>query len=195
AVHHIDMLNWIEGKLPDSVIAMMTNVMHDNSEVEDLSVACLHYSDRSMAQITSSVVHHGEEQGIVLQCADAKLSSSWNVKAEISQSNGFPCHGGNTELKKRLDDFYNGIPDLTYEGHTGEIDDVLKALETNGSPLITGIDGRKTVEVITAIYIAGFLGHTVQLPILKEDIGYKFDDILKYAIHFYEKKEFLESLG
>ncbi|MDE6762122.1 MAG: Gfo/Idh/MocA family oxidoreductase [Oscillospiraceae bacterium] len=195
AVHHIDMLNWIEGKLPDSVIAMMTNVMHDNSEVEDLSVACLHYSDRSMAQITSSVVHHGEEQGIVLQCADAKLSSSWNVKAEISQSNGFPCRGGNTELKKRLDDFYNGIPDLTYEGHTGEIDDVLKALETNGSPLITGIDGRKTVEVITAIYIAGFLGHTVQLPILKEDVGYKFDDILKYAIHFYEKKEFLESLG
>ena len=41
AVHHIDMLNWLEGRLPDSVMAMSTNVMHDNAEVEDLSVACL----------------------------------------------------------------------------------------------------------------------------------------------------------
>lgn len=195
AVHHIDMLNWIEGSLPDSVIAMLTNVMHDNAEVEDLSVACLHYADRSMAQLTSSVVHHGEEQGIVLQCADAKLSSSWDVKAEISQPNGFPCKEGNPELKKRLDDFYNSIPDLLYEGHTGEIDDVLKALETGGSPLITGIDGRKTVEVITAVYMAGFLGCAVKLPLSKEDTGYTFDGILKNAVHFYEKKTSLESLN
>lgn len=194
AVHHIDMLNWLEGRQPDSVIAMLTNVMHDNSEVEDLSVACLHYEGGGMAQITSSVVHHGEEQGIVLQCADAKLSSSWNVKAEISKPTGFPCPGGNAELKKRLDDFYNEIPDLIYEGHTGEIDNVLKALETGGSPLITGIDGRKTVEVITAIYMAAFLGHTIQLPISPKDIGYKFDDILKYAVRFYPKTEYAENL-
>ena len=195
AVHHIDMLNWIEGRLPDAVIAMLTNVMHDNAEVEDLSVACLHYDDRSMAQLTSSVVHHGEEQGIVLQCADAKLSSSWNVKAETSQPNGFPCKEGNPELKKRLDDFYKSIPDLQYEGHTGEIDDVLKALETGGRPLITGIDGRKTVEVITAVYMAGFLGHTIKLPLSEKDEGYTFDGILKHAVRFYEKKTSLESLN
>lgn len=67
AVHHIDMLNWLEGKMPDSVMAVLTNVMHDNAEVEDLSLACLHYEDGSLAQVTSSVVHHGENR--VLCCS------------------------------------------------------------------------------------------------------------------------------
>ena len=114
-------------------------------------------------------------------------------KAEVSQGNGFPKDGGNGELIKKLEDFYQAIPDLVYEGHTGEIDDVLKALETGGRPLITGIDGRRTVEVITAIYTAGFGGKTVKLPIYKEDESYHFDGILKNAIHFYEKSASVEN--
>ena len=51
------MLNWIEDSLPEEVMAMLGNVMHDNSEVEDLSIAVLRYKRGSMAQVTSSVVH------------------------------------------------------------------------------------------------------------------------------------------
>lgn len=195
AVHHIDMLNWLEGELPDSVMSMLTNVMHDNAEVEDLSVACLRYKDGSMAQVTSSVVHHGEEQGIVLQCADARISSPWDVKAEISSGNGFPQADGNKELIEKLQSFYENIPDLAYEGHTGEIDDVLKALETGGRPMITGIDGRKTVEVITAIYMAGFGERAVKLPLSPEEECYTFEGILKNAVHFYEKSVSVENFG
>lgn len=195
AVHHIDMLNWLEGRLPDSVMAMLTNVMHDNAEVEDLSLACLRYEDGSMAQITSSVVHHGEEQGVVLQCANARISAPWKVKAELSQQNGFPKPEGNVELVEKLQRFYDEIPDLVYEGHTGEIDDVLTALETGGRPLITGIDGRRTVEVITAIYLSGFCGRTVKLPISREEACYTFEGILKNAIRFYEKKAAVENFA
>lgn len=193
AVHHIDMLNWLEGRLPESVMAMLTNVMHDNAEVEDLSLACLRYADGSMAQITSSVVHHGEKQGISLQCADARISAPWEISAELSQQNGFPKPEGNTELIERIQKFYEEIPDLAYEGHTGEIDDILTALETGNRPLITGIDGRRTVEVITAIYMAGFYGRTVKLPIVKEDACYTFKGILDNAIHFYEKNKSVEN--
>ena len=195
AVHHIDMLNWIEGELPDIVIAMLTNVMHDNAEVEDLSLACLHYKDGSIAEITSSVVHHGEEQKILLQCADARISAPWKVEAEISQQNGFPKPEGNVLLKEKLEKYYREIPDLKYEGHTGEIDDVLTALENGSLPMITGMDGRRTVEVITAIYLAGFKQTAVQLPIQKTDDGYTFDGILKNAIHFYEKKVSVENFA
>ena len=59
AVHHIAMLGWMLG-LPESVSAMLSNAAHDNSEVEDISVAALRYRDGSMAQVTSSVIHHGE---------------------------------------------------------------------------------------------------------------------------------------
>lgn len=195
AVHHIDMLNWLEGRLPDSVMAMLTNVMHDNAEVEDLSLACLRYEDGSLAQITSSVVHHGEQQGIELQCAEAKISAPWEVKAEVSQQNGFPKKEGNEELTKKLQDYWESIPELPYEGHTGEIDNVLTALEKGERPLITGEDGRRTVEVITAIYKSGFSGQMVKLPIAKEDVCYTFDGILKSAVHFYEKKSSVENFG
>lgn len=193
AVHHIDMLNWMKGTLPEEVTAILTNVAHDNSEVEDLSLACLRYADGSVASVTSSVVHHGEEQGIVLQCEHAKLSAPWSVAAEVSQDNGFPRPEGNRELKERLDAYYHSIPDLKYEGHTGEIDDILTALERGGRPMITGEDGRKTVELISAIYKAGCTRSVVRLPIEKEDDYYTFQGILKHAVHFYEKKTSVEN--
>ena len=193
AVHHIDMLNWIMGDLPQDVFAVMSNVMHDNSEVEDVSVACLKYGDGALGQVTSSVIHHGEEQGIVLQCADAKIGAPWTLKAEITQGNGFPIQGGNTELLQKLEAFYQGIPDLTYEGHPGQIDDVLSALEKGTRPLITGEDGRKTVELITAIYKAGCGKQLVELPIKREDEYYEFEGILKNAVRFHEKNGAVEN--
>lgn len=195
AVHHIDMLNWIMGGLPTEVMAMLTNVMHDNSEVEDLSLAALRYENNSIAQVTSSVVHHGEEQGIELQCADAKISAPWQPKAEITRPNGFPVEGGNQELLEKLQAYYDAIPDLAYEGHTGEIDNYLTALETGGRPMITGVDGRNTVELITAIYKAGCQKTLAKLPITKEDDYYTFEGILKHAVHFYEKSAAVENFA
>lgn len=194
AVHHIDMINWIEDSLPNEVMSMLSNVMHDNSEVEDLSIALLRYSDGSLAQVTSSVVHHGEDQGIELQCADAKIAAPWELKAEVSQPNGFPVHGGNKALMDKIEEFYKSIPDLKYEGHTGQIDDVLTALENGTRPMITGIDGRKTIELITAIYKAGFKKELVKLPLTKDDDYYTFEGFLKNTVHFYEKSAAVENL-
>ena len=194
AVHHIDMVNWIEGSLPEEVTAMLANVMHDNSEVEDLSIAVLRYQDGSLAQVTSSVVHHGEEQGIELQCADAKISAPWDVKAETSRPNGFPQEGGNKELVNKIEEFYKSLPDLKYEGHTGQIEDVLNAIENNKKPLISGEDGRRTIELISAIYKAGCKKEIVKLPLSKDDDFYTFDGLLKNAVRFYEKATAIENL-
>jgi UDP-N-acetyl-2-amino-2-deoxyglucuronate dehydrogenase len=193
AVHHLDMLNWMEGRLPVAVMAMLANVMHNNSEVEDLSLAILEYSDGSLAQVTSSVIHHGEDQGIKLQCANAKLSVPWNLKAEISKTNGFPEERGNQELLEKIQALYQEIPDLLYEGHTGEIDDILCAIENGTRPMITGEDGRKTVELITAIYKAGCLKERVMLPISQEEEYYSFEGILNHAVRFHKKTSSVEN--
>ena len=195
AVHHIDMLNWMEGKMPVEAMAMLTNVMHEHSEVEDLSLAVLKYQDGSLAQVTSSVVHHGEQQGVELQCADAKISAPWDLKAEKTRSNGFGMEDGNQDLMKQIEETYNKIPDLTYEGHTGEIDDVLSALEAGKRPMITGADGRKTVELITAIYKAGCSKERVGLPILPDDEYYTFEGLLRNAIRFHEKSHSVDNFS
>lgn len=195
AVHHIDMLNWIQGGLPIEVSAMLGNVMHNNSECEDISFAACKYEDGSVAEITSSVVHHGEEQGLVLQCEKAKISAPFSCVAEVTQPNGFPVQGHDKERMKEITDFYNSLPDLKYEAHTGEIDNVLTALETGTRPLITGRDGRNTVELITAIYKAGFQKRTVGLPITKGDEYYTEDGIQKNAIHFNKKTGHVENFA
>jgi predicted dehydrogenase len=195
AVHHIDMLNWLRGGLPEDVTAVLANVMHDNSEVEDLSVAILRYRDNALAQVTSSVVHHGEEQAIVLQCEHAKIQAPWGVCAQTTLENGFPVR--NEALEKQLNDAYAALPDLPHQGHTAQIADMLDAVEKKRRPFITGEDGRNTVELITAIYKAGFqkAEKTVTLPIQKTDELYRFSGILKNAVRFNKKSASVENLA
>lgn len=193
AVHHIDMINWYTGTLPVEVSSMLANVMHDNSEVEDISFAALKYADGSIAEVTSSVVHHGEEQGLVLQCEKAKMSAPWSCIANVAKSNGFPYPDPNTELMEKIEEYYKSIPDIPYQGHTGQIDAMLTALEEGVRPMITGMDGKRTVELITAIYKAGFEKKTVTLPIEKDDPYYTFEGLLARAPHFYVKGESIEN--
>ena len=72
AVHHIDML-WMMG-LPEKVNSVLANVSHDNAEVEDTIHECPAVSG-ALAQLTASVVHHGEKQGLTFQCEKAMLSA------------------------------------------------------------------------------------------------------------------------
>ncbi len=192
AVHHIDMLGWMLGK-PERVQALLSNAAHDNAEVEDVSIAALQYPKGAVAQITSSVIHHGEEQQVIFQGEKARISAPWKVYASTSMDNGFPTE--NKELEKELEEYYESLPTLLHTGHEGEIDNVLTAIETGSRPLITGESGRLTIELITAIYKAGFEHKTVELPITKDDEYYTVQGIQKNAIHFYEKTASVTELG
>lgn len=163
AIHHIDLLVWMLGT-PRAVAAMMTNAWHDNAEVEDLSVALLEY-ERAIAQVTSSVVHHGEQQAIVVQGRDASVAQPWAVRAETSQPNGFPVPGGDVDLVARLEALAAAHVPLAHQGHRGQVDDVLAAIETGRHPSVDGAAGRRTVEVVTAIYQAAIERRTVDLPL------------------------------
>ena len=192
AVHHIDMLCWMLG-LPKKVSAVISNASHDNAEVEDISAAILQYdgglcAKGALAQITSSVIHHGEEQQIVFQGEKARVSAPWKVAANTAQANGFPFKEQNDALIKQLNDFYESVPKLAHTLHEGQIDNVLSAIETGSKPAVSGEDGRRTIELVTAIYNAGAQGRTVELPIKKDDPFYTVKGIMEKVPRFYEKK-------
>lgn len=186
AVHHIDMMLWMMG-MPEEVQSIMSNTSHDNAEVEDISIAMLRYKNGSLGQITSSVVHHGEEQQVVFQGKNARISAPWKVYASKSLSDGFPERDLKTE--KKIDDFYQALPKQKYDGHTPLIDDVLNALEKGVSPLITAEDGRRTIELITAIYESAIKRTPVKLPLKPDDPFYSVEGLHKNAPHFHEKTE------
>ncbi|MGG6312369.1 Gfo/Idh/MocA family protein [Paenibacillus macerans] len=192
AVHHIDMAVWMMG-MPEEVQAMMTNTSHDNAEVEDLSIALLRYGNGALGQITSSVVHHGEEQQIVLQGKKARISAPWKVYASVSTSNGFPQR--NEALERELQEYYESLPEAKYQHHTPQIDDVLHALETGEPVLISGEDGKKALELITAIYKSAITKQPVKLPLSKEDPFYTVEGMRANTPHFYEKKASVENFN
>ncbi|HEV6954650.1 MAG TPA: Gfo/Idh/MocA family oxidoreductase [Promicromonospora sp.] len=192
AIHHIDLVLWMLGA-PQAVAAMMTNAWHDNAEVEDLSVALLQY-DRAVAQLTSSVVHHGEEQEIVVQGRDASVAQPWKVRSETTQPNGFPTSEGDTALVARLEELAAAHETLPHLGHTGQVEDVLAALETGRAPAIGGADGRRTVEVVTAIYQAAIERRTVDLPIPADSPYYTGEGVLENAPRYFTKARSIDDL-
>jgi len=191
AVHHIDMLLWMLG-LPKKVSAVISNASHDNAEVEDISVAVLQYggglcAKGAIAQVTSSVIHHGEEQQLIFQGEKARVSMPWKVTSNIAQPNGFPEKEQNETLIGQLNDYYKSLPELAHTLHTGQIDDVLTAVETGSKPLIGGEDGRRAIELITAIYKAGAEERAAELPLKPGDPFYTVKGIMERVPHFYEK--------
>ena len=171
----------------------MANTSHDNAEVEDVSIAILKYANGAIGQITSSVVHHGEEQQVIFQGKKARISAPWKVYASQPKDNGFPVE--NTELEKEIQDFYDSLPEVRFEGHTGQIEDVLKAIENKTAPLIKGEDGRRTLEIITCIFKSGSTGTRVSLPLRKDDPFYTTQGIRDNAIHFHQKNKSIENFS
>ncbi|RKL65726.1 oxidoreductase [Salipaludibacillus neizhouensis] len=190
AVHHIDIFHWMNG-MPSEVTAITSNTSHDNAEVEDLSIAICRYPNGSLAQITSSVVHHGEEQQLIFQGEKARVSVPWKVNASKSKLNGFPEK--DEELETKLQTAYEQLPDLEYIGHTAQIEDVLSAIEGKKDVLVDGKQGKQTVELITAIYQSASTGQTVKLPLNENSPFYTREGVIKNATHFYEKTGHVEN--
>jgi predicted dehydrogenase len=190
AVHHIDMTAWMMG-MPEEVQAVMSNTSHDNAEVEDISIAVLKYKNGALAQITSSVVHHGEEQQIIFQGKNARISAPWKVYASTSKSNGFPEK--NESLEQEIEKYYKSLPEEKYNGHTAQIDDVLNYFETGENVLILGEDGKNDLELITAIYKSAATRQPVKIPLSKYDPFYTVSGIQANVPHFYKKSASIEN--
>jgi UDP-N-acetyl-2-amino-2-deoxyglucuronate dehydrogenase len=171
--------------MPKEVTAIMSNTAHDNAEIEDLSVALLKYEDGSIAQVTSSVVHHGEEQQLVFQGEKARISVPWRIHASSSTANGFPVKDSKTE--QEITAFYDELPELEYTAHSGQIHQVLLAIKENTPVLVDGDQGRNTLELITAIYKSASEKKTVTLPLQPSDSFYTKESILENTTYFYEK--------
>lgn len=192
AVHHIDLFQWMNG-MPAEITAITSNTSHDNAEVEDLSIAIAKYGNGSLAQITSSVVHHGEEQQLIFQGKKARVSAPWKLKASKAKENGFPEE--DQELEVEIQKVYDQLPSLPYEGHAGQIQDVLSAIENNMKVLIDGKQGKQTLELITAIYQSASLKETVKLPLKTDSPFYTREGILKNTTYFYEKTTSVENFA
>ena len=72
--------------------------------------------------------------------------------------------------KKEDSDTFNGFPDATVHYFHLQISNFLRAVIDGKEPLVTGEDGRRTVEIFTAIYRSQRTNAPVKFP-LKPEAG------------------------
>lgn len=176
AVHHIDLLLWFAGR-PDKLKSFIANTNHSNSQVEDLSTAILSWKSGILGQLHGSLVHHGEEKQIMIQCDNALIADPWNPLVSRDRGDGFAVPDDFSG--QGIDEYYKKLSNLGYEGMDGQIENVITALENKGRVLIDGKAGRETIELISAIYSAHFLDRTEVLPLGSDHPFYTKTGILE----------------
>lgn len=133
------------------------------------------------------MVHHGEQQEVVIQGEDARISQPWTATAESPRPNGFPETGGNQQLVEELESVAAAHTPLAHTGHTGQIEDVIAAMGEGRDPLIDGHAGKNAIELVTAIYAAAIERRTIDLLILPGDPWYRAGTLVQRSPHFFEK--------
>jgi predicted dehydrogenase len=191
AIHHIDLMLWMLG-IPERVTAVITNVGHHNSELEDTAIAILEYPGM-IVQFTASVVAHGEEQELIFHAERGRISVPWKVAANKALPNGFPEE--NAAEKDALQKRYDSIPALAREGHPAQIENFLNAIAGTDTLAVTGADGRAAMELIMAIYKSSVTKAPVTLPLAADDPFYSREGMTKAMPRFFKKTRSVENFA
>lgn len=192
AVHHIDLFLWLMGGV-QSVQAMVANQNHSGSEVEDVSISTIRFQNGAVGSLVSSLLHHGEKQNIIIDTENASIEIPHQLSVSRQLENGYPVP--DDTACAALEAAFNALPQLPYVEHCGQIENMLSAIEQGTEPLVTGEDGRRTVEFIAGVYQSAFLGQTVQFPMTQADPFYTKEGILEHAVRFHEKRKSVESFA
>lgn len=171
AIHCIDLLVWMMGPVAE-ISAQTATLGHKRIEVEDVATAAIRFESGALGTIEATTAAypgwlkkieiHGTHGSVQIEEEDIKR---WDFAKMTA---------GDKRLVKEFENATQsggGASDPAAIGHafhTKQFRDVIKAIKDGGKPAIDGHEGRRSVEVILAIYQAAQSGRAVKLP-LKRD--------------------------
>lgn len=181
APHQIDLILWMMGDEVEEVSGYWANVNHPTVEVEDTALAILKFRSGGLASFVASVsqkpglftkVHvHGTlgasvgvetDRGAsfvagVSEIEEPPLNDLWNIPGETGALAGF-------EREDRA--AFKAVDATTYY-HALQIADFLLAVRDERTPAVTGDDGRRVVEIFSAIYKSQREGRPIRISELR----------------------------
>ncbi len=181
APHQLDLLLWYMGEV-ESVYGVWKNLNHPYIEVEDTAVATVQFKSGAVASIVVSnsqnpalygKVHIFGENGAsvgVQTDGGAMFIAGMSTIAEPPVNDLWTVKGEEEMLpvwKKEDSDFFLSV-DSMYYYHNEQIKDFLNAVRCGTKPLVDGREGRRTVELIEAIYRATKTGSVIKFPLERE---------------------------
>lgn len=182
APHQLDLLQWFLGPI-DELFGYWANLNHPYIEVEDTAVAVLKFKSGALGQILVSnsqnpalhaKVHVYGENGAAVgvqtdggamfiagmsSITEPPINDLWTVPGEEHLLEQWQAE--DRELFERIN------PMVYF--HARQIEDFLNAILRGTKPLVDGEEGRKTVEIFTAIYRSNRDKRPVKFPLEAED--------------------------
>jgi predicted dehydrogenase len=173
AIHSVDILTWLMG--PVSEVGAHTALLaHERIAVEDTAVATLKFTSGALGVIEASTAAypgylkrieiHGsagsaamEEEDVVAWDFEKKARGDAAVQARMAGR--ISTAGGASDPAA-----------IGHHGHTAQFRDVLTAIRERRPPAVDGQEGRRSVEVILAIYKAAETGKVVKLPLAADPV-------------------------
>ena len=171
AIHSVDLLYWLMGPVSE-ISAHTSTLAHERIEVEDVAMATLKFENGALGVIEATTAAfpgalkrievHGNQGSAVLEEEDITMwefaKQTKNDKDLLERMAGKTSSGGGAADPSAIG----------HHGHTELFKDTLKAIKNGTKPMSDGLEGRRSVEIILAIYKAAESGRTISLP-LKSD--------------------------
>jgi UDP-N-acetyl-2-amino-2-deoxyglucuronate dehydrogenase len=157
AIHAIDLMLWLTGT-PDRVTAR-TRTLNHAIEVEDGAIATLEYADNRLGliQATTAAYPGYAERLEVYGTRGSAIYHKGEGRLEWHLIDPREDH----VLEANLSSGAANPMDITAAGHAAVFQDFATAIREGRRPLIDGREGRRSVEVVEAIYRAARSGGTV----------------------------------
>ena len=173
AIHNVDLLSWLMGPVVE-ITAQADMLAHKRIEVEDVVVATLRFANGALGVIEATTAAypgalkkieiHGSQGSAAIEEEDiitwdfARMTKSDH--ALVEKMSGTTQTGG-------------GAADpaaIGHHAHAALFRDAIRTIQGKSSNSIDGKEGRRSVEIILAIYKAASSGKAVRLPLAKDPV-------------------------
>jgi predicted dehydrogenase len=166
SIHYVDLLQWLMG--PTTSLRGFIATQNHAIEVEDCATAAIHFASGALGTFQGStctyrglparIEIHGERGNVIVEDDRIRL---WDVEGEEREESGGATNTGSSANPG------SGL-ETAHDAHVEQIGDVLAAIEEGREPRLNGVEARKAVEVILAIYQSAWKRETVHLPLAQE---------------------------
>jgi len=149
ASHHVDLLEWMMGGV-ESVFAMSRTALAD-IETEDTAVVLLRFTNGALGVIEATTATRPKD----LEGSISILGEKGTVEVGGFAVNEMKIwnFSETTPLDEDvIKNFSVNPPNVYGFGHKEYYDHVVKAIRDDGPNLVDGLEGRRSLELITAIY-------------------------------------------
>lgn len=159
AIHTIDLLRWMMGPV-ESAFAMKAALRYPHIEAEDTLAGSVRFQNGALGVVQAATsakpgfkrrLEISGERGTIILDGDA--ISVWAIDGEEE----------NLGESEQLTDGSANPAAISNEGHRRQIEDMMHAVAENRAPMIDGREGRKSLELVAALYESANEGRPVKL--------------------------------